>query len=217
MNKAFLLVVFFNLFFINLTLAKSNPNMSKGKELKINLVEMAQSLISIDKGTLDIELQMQRTSVWCWAAVVAMIVNYKQDKTYRDCQVLDKFFTSKWERESGCCQRNRRCVVPGSDDDMSEMMGMYDLESKWVAGPLTFEQVVEEIDNDNPIVVGLKDANRNMGHVVVLSGYQTPNRLVILDPQAGRIEASFEQVRGDFGRLKWGKTMLTSAINPESE
>jgi len=134
--------------------------------------------------TLDIELRRQNTPVWCWAATIAMVVQYLKNRNLEDCEVL-----SIYDRALGgrglCCQGARECLRTGQTSEMGAILGrIFDVHGRYIPRALSFDEVVANIDADKPMIAGLQKGPS--GHVVVIAGYDTSdNTIKVLDPMHG--------------------------------
>ena len=148
---------------------------------------------------LDVPFHRQNTIVWCWAATIAMIGEYVTGHSAEDCEVL-----SAYDRAFGgpgnCCEFPRRCTRTGSSQEMKFILGnIFGMSGYHHVRPLRFREIMNEIDNDRPFIVALRSSFS--GHVVVVSGYKAPKKVIILDPISGRHVISYEELIGGF---RWG-------------
>jgi hypothetical protein len=81
------------------------------------------------------------------------------------------------------------------------------VRSTWIPGPLTFDQVVAEIDAGRPIMIGYRGSFA--GHVVMLTGYsRSTQRVKILDPFYGAFDVPFGSSFVYNGQLIWTDSLV---------
>jgi len=154
---------------------------------------------------LNVPFHGQQTPVWCWAATVGMVGEYLTDKRASDCEIL-----SAYDRMFGgpgtCCLFPERCMRTGGSDEMTFIMSeLFGLSGYHHVRPLSYRQLREEIDKDRPFIVALRSIFA--GHVVVVSGYKLPDRVVILDPLSGRHVVSYRELRSNWQIGVWTETL----------
>jgi len=157
---------------------------------------------SFERKSLEVKFHQQNTVVWCWAATIAMVVEYLKDESLEDCQVL-----SKYDRALGgrglCCEGAYECMRTGQSNEMASILGnLFDIHGRYDPRPLSFADVVRLIDDDKPIIAGLQKPSS--GHVVVISGYDTSDRTVkVLDPMYGVHWVSYDRLIASWEMGVW--------------
>lgn len=163
---------------------------------------------------LKVPFHQQHTQVWCWAATIAMVGEYMTGQKAEDCEVL-----SAYDRALGgsgiCCQNPQPCNRTGQVQEMKNIMGnLYKLSGYHHLRPLSFDELKKEIDNERPMIAALQ--TNFSGHVIVIIGYSSPNKVIVLDPISGRHEVSYQQIIANFQTGYWSQTLTvnkTSAIS----
>jgi hypothetical protein len=160
---------------------------------------------------LPITYHRQHTKVWCWAASIAMVVDYFQNHPVSDCVVLTEFSLRRG-KEISCCANPSACTKAGKLEDMTEMMSRtYGIHGDMIDRSLSYNEIVREIDADRPIIAAI-DKKDEGGHIVVISGYVFPNRVVVLDPERGRLVRVLEElIRSTDVYEGWAHTFLFSS------
>ena len=167
-----------------------------------------------DAKELEIRFHRQHTVVWCWAATIAMVVEYATDQSIEDCQVLSMYDESLGG-PGECCQ-DLHCVRTGSTQEMADILGnVFDIHGGYLPSPISFSQVRNHIDNDRPLIAGLRGGPG--AHVVVISGYRSPFTVIVLDPLSGRHEVDWGAliVNAQFGH--WTETFVIGLDEPFPE
>jgi hypothetical protein len=170
---------------------------SKGKLLDLDFKN-----IKIDESINDrlgVPFKRQHTQVWCWAAVSAMIIQYYRGVYVEDCTLLSEYFGTN------CCGYPEQCTRPGLNEEMIYIMKRYNV---WYRQErvLKFNEVVNDINDEWPIVVGLmsKNPNERIGHVVVIAGYDYPDFVYVHDPMNS---SGFYRMRYNdlfyYGNMQW--------------
>ena len=158
---------------------------------------------------LDIRLRWQGTAVWCWAATIAMVTEYTKGFAIEDCQVL-----AEYDMRLGgwglCCQGDPRCVRTGGTHEMAAIMGdIFHISGRHVVKPVTYAEIKRRIDDDKPMIAALRKPGS--GHVVVISGYEAPNKVRILDPIYGKAWVSYDELTVSWSNGVWTETFLTDS------
>lgn len=152
------------------------------------------------KVSLPVALAPQQTEVWCWAAVIEMVSAYYGNRTAQ-CQTLSYW----WSVD--CCTFPGQCVTPGSNYQIQESFRVLGMSSSYNYGPLTWNQVVTEIDERRPFIVFYQGSFS--GHVVVVYGYDSSSRtLLIHDPYFGSFEVPYGQTLTYNGSMYWSNTLF---------
>ena len=161
---------------------------------------------------LDVTFRRQHTQVWCWAATIAMVGAYVTGRGAEDCEVL-----SGYDRLLGgpgsCCQFPQRCARTGSSQEMKTILSrIFGLSGSHYSRALTYAELRREIDGNRPFIAAIR--NGFSGHVVVVSGYEAPDRVILLDPMSGRHVVPYGQVRQNFQLGSWTETLTVSGAEP---
>lgn len=165
---------------------------------------------------LNVKHKTQEGKLWCWAACIAMVLEYYQ-KSMSQCAIVRRKLQHDGEGVEPLCSPN-------------EDQNLEDCDPRRVAqtwrdcgidgvipkdGHLPFDEIKAELKAGRPVEVGvLWNAGRG-GHVVLIKGWAatSPESLVINDPLrrspdspdgSGRV-AHHELVEG-FGRGEWAYT-----------
>jgi hypothetical protein len=135
---------------------------------------------------LPVPLVFQETQVWCWAAAEEMVLHYF-GSYYDQCQMATLLAQDLYQNPFiDCCFGfGPYCVnaAPSMQYMQASMYYFGGLDSGLV-GPLSFSQIVKQIDRRQPIIVGYQ--NSFAGHVVVIHGYDLATQsLWIHDSNSG--------------------------------
>jgi hypothetical protein len=147
---------------------------------------------------LDLKFHRQNTQVWCWAASIAMVVEYLKGTPIEDCEVLS-LYDRQFNGPGMCCQGDRRCQRGSMPGEIAPILGnIFDVHGRVLERGLSWNEVVANIDDDKPIIAWVWNSPTS-AHVVVIVGYARPNTLVVFDPMAGRLNLPFDR-----GATNWG-------------
>jgi len=166
--------------------------------------------------SLDVKFHRQNTVVWCWAATIAMVVEYLKDEDLEDCEVL-----SKYDRALGgrglCCEGASECMRAGQSEEMAGILGrLFDIHGRYVPRPLSFGDVVTLIDDEKPIIAGLQKPSS--GHVVVISGYNTSDGTVkVMDPMYGIHWVPYQRLVGSWEMGVWNLSFVFTTDHEGSD
>lgn len=161
---------------------------------------------------LDVSFRRQHTLVWCWAATIAMVGAYVTGKGAEDCEVLSAYDRLLGGR-GGCCEFPQRCARTGSSQEMKTILSrIFGLSGYHYPRALTYAELQREIDRGKPFIAAIR--NGFSGHVVVVSGYETPDRVIVLDPMSGRHVVRYGQLRQNFRLGSWTETLTVSGATP---
>jgi hypothetical protein len=153
--------------------------------------------------TLLVPFVPQQTQLWCWAATSEMIFRY-YGRPIAQCQLVG-VYTGR----STCCLGDPACVVAGGSMQVIQqgLLGVGGIRSQLVNGPITFDQVVTEINASRPVMIGYLGSFQ--GHVVLIVGYnKTRGTVVIYDPNYGPVEVPYGATFVYGGQLTWFQTLI---------
>lgn len=164
---------------------------------------------------LDISFHRQNTMVWCWAATIAMVVEYATGDSIEDCEVLNKYDMSLGG-PGACCYGDNRCVRTGQTSEMAHILGnLFSVHGRYIPRPPSFDEIKRSIDNDHPLIATLQNP-MGSGHVVVVSGYRNPNQVIVLDPMNGRHVVGYQTLISNFQYGNWTGSFLITPENSNS-
>jgi hypothetical protein len=164
---------------------------------------------------LPLAMQPQLQTEWCWAAVAASIGTFYQDaQPKQQCELATELLFTP------CCidplppppppawQGNAPYALDGALKLIKHLNG--DL----VAQPLSFEQVVAEIDAGSPVCCHIEwvDAAGLRGHFNAIVGYDRQTQDVIVrDPYApyGESTLPYETFKSNYHGGAWDQTYKT--------
>jgi hypothetical protein len=147
---------------------------------------------------LDIKFHRQNTQVWCWAASIAMVVEYLKGTPIEDCEVLS-LYDRQFNGPGMCCQGDRRCQRGSMPGEIAPILGnIFDVHGRVVERGLSWNEVVSNINDDKPVIAWVWNSPTS-AHVVVIVGYAQPNTLVVFDPMAGRLNLPFDRWATNWG------------------
>lgn len=157
---------------------------------------------------LNVPFHGQHTLVWCWAATIAMVGEYMTGQKAEDCDVL-----SAYDRALGgqglCCSNPQHCNRTGQVAEMKNILGnLYGISGYHYVRPLTYSELRNEIDNNRPMIAALQ--TNFSGHVIVIIGYSSPDKVIVLDPMSGRHEVSYQQIKANFQTGYWSQTLTVN-------
>ena len=126
--------------------------------------------------SLDVDMEAQSQQFWCWAAVsVAVARHYRADSSWTQCTLAAAELGG-----AACCTTAGPCNRPWFLDRALARVGH--LDGGVTFGPLPFADVVDEVDDAQPLAVriGWPDGS---GHFVLVDGYDADSEVVqVKDP-----------------------------------
>lgn len=158
-------------------------------------------------GELNITPRIQETYVWCWIAVGQMVFEHYEIPNVNpggdyQCGIVGLLAAGTIRHD--CAFRCQNCTVPaGSAAGVISMIEDYPrrvaivgdddvarLRVTYRRGPLSFEAVESEIDEEHPIIAGISPSGRpsrwaGSQHVALIVGYDDSteeSRLLVNDP-----------------------------------
>lgn len=163
-----------------------------------------QSENSIAK--LVVPFHAQNTPVWCWAATIAMVVDYVHGYSIDDCQVL-----SEYDKTMGglgrCCIYPAECFRAGSTLEMTIILReIYNVHSTPFLRPLSFGELRANIDRRRPMIAALQKPS-GWGHVVVIAGYSYDGGVYVLDPIFKPYWVHYNVLVANWGYGIWTQTI----------
>ena len=119
-----------------------------------------------------IERVQQRYSLWCWAACSKMVGTYYTNSSITQTDIVKKIFGSELN-QTGTTNDVVTAIKYASN---------YTKNPNSVLGYLSYSQVVDKLDANHPLVIGMLYKGGS-GHMVVCSGYDKSTKKVrIIDP-----------------------------------
>ncbi|HET7433260.1 MAG TPA: C39 family peptidase [Thermoanaerobaculia bacterium] len=153
------------------------------------------------QAVLSVPYVSQQTQVWCWAAVIEMILRYYSVPATQ-CQIVSGYVLRQ------CCAGDPSCFVTASVTTIqAAMYQLGGVQSQWISGPLTFDQVAQEIGAGRPIMIEYRGSFA--GHVVLIVGYSRANNLLkIYDPYYGVFDVPYGATFTYGGQMIWASTLV---------
>lgn len=165
---------------------------------------------------LNVRLEVQKTQVWCWAAVTVMMFQYFNGGPDQ-CVLASARTQSLYGYFVDCCYWGPIpvCLNTASMDFIQYALLQGGGLRSTLTGRISFEQIMRQIDQRHPMILAYQ--NSFSGHVVVLYGYDLASRsLWIHDPFFGsfaRVPYSDSFTYSSLaGRLVWTQTI--TGIHP---
>jgi hypothetical protein len=140
---------------------------------------------------------------WCVSACIAMLARYFGRGSVKACDVASKFLN----RQDACSSDYiSACDVAQPTFRVSTVMEtFYRISNLEKRGPLNEEKLVQELDNDRPVMAAFINDATGGGHVVVLRGYSQAGgsapQYLVNDPLAHVTKASYNML---CSTLDWG-------------
>lgn len=123
--------------------------------------------------SLEFQVQRQKNSEWCWAAVSASIEHFFDPSSeLEQCRIVSR------ELHQACCgqldnNKKETCNIPETLDGPLSKLGW--LRKGPIRGPLSFEAIQKEIDANRPVGVLIRwrsDGELSGGHFITIAGYR---------------------------------------------
>ena len=163
---------------------------------------------------INVPFHAQHTPVWCWAATIAMVSEYVTGNPADDCDVLSAYDRAL-NGAGQCCNYPQSCLRTGGIHEMKNIMGrLYGMSGYHHVRPLSYSELKREIDNDRPFIAALR--TQQSGHVVVVTGYSSPNNVILLDPLSGRHVTPYSTLIANFQLGYWMETLTVDKTTPPS-
>lgn len=140
---------------------------------------------------LQVPYHAQNTLVWCWAASLAMVLDYEFGQYNEDCVIVSDYL-ERYNLYINCCNRPDLCTRGAWPFEIFEYLNRYTNNSyNQLNRELDFDEIKSQIDNKHPILICYSTYNNFgwliSGHAVVIVGYNNSNNNVrIFDPFNGR-------------------------------
>lgn len=157
--------------------------------------------------TLSIAPIAQQTEVWCWAASAEMVLRHYQLPNLNpaanyQCGVVGAYYVAIGGVTHPCASNCALCVTTiGSLTELQRVVNQYGqvarsfgvnsrvLTSTSVFAPLAMNRLIDEIDNDRPVIAGISFRGIRLPnisqHAVVVVGYDargTTPEVILNDP-----------------------------------
>jgi hypothetical protein len=137
--------------------------------------------------TLDFEIEQQKCSEWCWAAVTAAVCKcYGDPSPTEQCEVANLVLQLPTDNCDDCdCQADpfAICNQPRNLASVLGTVGHNRGNPPDGIASLSFEDVQSNIDNGRPIVVQVTlDDPAASGHAIAIYGYSDDGLVSIADP-----------------------------------
>jgi hypothetical protein len=149
---------------------------------------------------LSVPMWFQEETNWCWAACADMVVRYYNIGSVQQCQLANFVF-----QRTDCCVPggfspcNYTCQVP----DVPAIYGHFYLLCTSNSGTMTLAELKREIDHARPVEIAWQWSYVLRGHVVLISGYYTDDKLRVHDPQVGIGSLSHAELVNAKGLGSW--------------
>ena len=185
---------------------RPSPRLRTGRVVVAALLVMALLGSVAQARELQIRFHRQHTQVWCWAATIAMVLEYVKGTSLEDCQVLSVYDRSL-NGPGICCQQPFRCNRTGSTAEMGHIMqNLFGMQGVYLRRALTMAEIKTQIDNRRPIIAGFHHARG--GHVVVVSGYGPGDKIIVLDPLFGKYQVPYQTILRNGRTGVWAETFV---------
>jgi hypothetical protein len=194
----------------------AKPLFSRAKAASRTMARISNVHLSVEESispgahvlaNLNIPHQCQEN--WCWCAVALGIAKFFDSKIQlTQCQAVNAILPA-----TVACSEPTNSNVNRPFRLEVAMQHFHNLRGS-VLGPLTFEQIAQEIDDQKkPIAVGIKFLQTGLGHFAVIRGYDPSTRLLMLDdPSFGEAPVSFEELCRTYqGSGVWKASYLTKS------
>lgn len=159
---------------------------------------------------LEIELERQLKSRWCWASLASAIARYYETMDIQQVRLADELLKdTDSEPEIYTVEDRREKNLNFKLDVALKYVGCF---SHWSAGKPNFERLQFEINQGRPLCVRL-EWRKGGAHYVMIKGYDwEKDTLLIDDPLHGLDRIAFEDFPGKYrvsGAI-WTETYWTN-------
>jgi hypothetical protein len=153
---------------------------------------------SLSARTLPVRLHRQHTLVWCWAASIAMVVEYLTGNPIEDCEVLSRY-DAALGGPGTCCVGDNRCMRGGMPGEIAPIIrNLYGVQVSALERALSWSEIVGEIDNSRPVIAWVWNSPTS-AHVVVIVGYEDSGQLIVDDPLRGQLALPYSGFATNWG------------------
>ena len=183
------------------------PSLLLATAAPLTLTSLAASTSNSGR-SLGIEVPHQEQDWWCWCAVTVGV------STFYD----SSFGLSQCETAAQILSEPSACSTP-RDDRVNRMFslkqslntfGRLDRETE---GPLSFSQVVQEIDAQRPVGARILFLDSGVAHFTIIRGYRkTPQQMLLIDdPLYDESETTYQSFLTAYrGSGRWKQSYLTT-------
>ena len=99
---------------------------------------------------------------------------------------------------------------------MAQILGnLFNIRGRYIPRPPSFQELKRSINNDHPLIATLQNP-MGSGHVVVVSGYRNPNKVIILDPMYGKHVVNYNTLIANFQYGYWTGSFLITPENSQN-
>jgi hypothetical protein len=179
--------------------------------LLVTLTVLPVQSHSASSKELNMSLHRQHTALWCWGAAIAMVVQFTQRFHVEDCEVLAEYDMRLGGRGL-CCVGASECQRGGGVSEMGSIMGnIFEIHGRVEDGALSYDDIVEAIDDDKPIIAIVSFDSSPVAHAIVIAGYRDDNQVVVLDPMLGRRVVDYDSLSEN-----WDGSMVITSDRADS-
>lgn len=168
---------------------------------------------------LNLTIESQKCSQWCWAAVTVAIGRCFQDGQFAadQCTLATQLVGAGKDCCTQCDCQNDQFDPCNKSRNLSVALNHCHFDRDGPAGvsTLSFDDVKQEIDDGHPIAVSIKVQNDDaaISHAVVIFGYSDDGKLNIADPMQpdSQISLSLDELADTSSQLhgSWEKAFRT--------
>ena len=163
----------------------------------------------IEARHLEINMEHQRQSSWCWAATTVSITRYYDPATtWTQCTLANHVFSQTTCCTDGSSPQCNRGSDPGADLDTVSRLASKSNR------PATFATIMREITASRPIAMTIQWNGSGFQHVPIIDGYDNFNSAAptidIKDPWFGASTQDFNSFPNAYqGGATWLETYFT--------
>ena len=155
---------------------------------------------------LSLAMEPSAQTEWCWAAVSASVCRfYSAASTWTQCTIVNQEL-----KQTACCTEgsSSACNQPYI---LSNALSLVQHLLRDFAGPLTFDEIVAEIDAGRPVGLCI-DWKGGGGHFVTVAGYDRNGEMIqVKDPLFGNSQVPLATFPAGYqGGGTWSWTYLTT-------
>jgi hypothetical protein len=138
---------------------------------------------------------------WCWAACASMILNYYKNNM-EQCAVAGLIVGID------CCAFGGLCNRPADPGDISEVFTRSGLSSSAITGPVTVQQLLDELQAARPVEIAVGPCTvipgEPSGHALVIYGWMSDTIFRVHDPlDEGSGRADYSAIMQGMSRGCW--------------
>ena len=164
-------------------------------------VHMADSTLVGTSNQLKIPIYHQEQSNWCWDACFQMVFSYFHF-SISQCNIAQQV---PWQTYHNCCGKPGCCNYTAIDSQINTGWSKWGYTYDYNFAQIAYGSIIATINSGKAIEAGLGWANGG-GHVILVIGYSTNQRVYINDPSHGALVVTYSYLQSAYNQGVWDAT-----------